>query len=171
MKYSVGDEVYWVESSSNYQKSVPCPMCFGQRFVTIILGNDESEKIECGYCQKGYDRASGIATVWQPDAVVHKGTISGVTTRNGIKYEIGYKSIDEHELFNKKDDAEIEREKRYRAEVERSEKWFLDNFIQAKKKQIWSVGYHRRSIKDAEKTIAWHKSRLGMIKDKDRNGI
>ena len=171
MKYSVGDEVYWVESSSNYSKSVPCPMCFGKRFVTIILGNEESERIECGYCQKGYDRASGIATVWKPDAVVHKKEISGVSTKNGIRYELGYRSIEEHEIFTNEDDANIEREKRYKLEVERSDRWFKDNFVNAKKNQVWSTGYHRRCIKDAKKTISWHEARLCMIKDKvDKNG-
>ena len=125
-----------------------------------------STKSECGFCKKGYDGPSGRATTWEPNAAIHKGKISGVTTRNGIRYEVDYKSIEEHEIFTKKEDADIERKKIYKREVERSELWFRESFIRAKENQIWSAGYHKRCIKSTQKTIDWHEARLGMIKDK-----
>jgi len=66
MKFSLGETIYWVESSCNYQKAVPCPMCFGKRLVTIILGDESQTKIACGFCERGHEGSTGIATVWEP---------------------------------------------------------------------------------------------------------
>jgi len=166
MKHNIGDFIYWVYSSTNYQKEIPCPMCFGKLFVTIILGDNSESKIECGYCQKGYERASGIATVWEAVALVKSGEISGVSTRNGTKYEVGYETLMSTEIFTSKKEAEAHRKVRYEEEILRANKWFKDNFVNAKKSQTWSTGYHRNCIKSAEKTISWHKDRLCMIKEK-----
>lgn len=166
MKYKIGDTIYWVEANTHYGKQIPCPMCFGKMFVTIILGDDSQTKIECGFCQHGMDRPSGIAKTWEPIAITYSGVITGVSSRDGIKYEVGYRSISERDIFESAQEAEVERLIRFEEVKTQAENWFKDNFVQAKKKQIWSAGYHRECIKREERTIEWHKFRLQMIKDK-----
>lgn len=168
MKYNIGDKVYWVYSESRYSKKIPCPMCFGNRMVTIILGDDSQIKSECGYCGRGDNGPSGTATTWEPIAIVKSGVITGVTTRSGIRYEVGFESLEEHELFSSELEAKKVREVKYKKEVERSERWFRDNFKRAKESQIWSTGYHRNCIKDNKKSIEWHQLRLAMIKEKKK---
>lgn len=170
MKYNIGDTVYWVEASTHYQKSIPCPMCFGKCFVTIILGDDSQEKIECGFCQKGYERACGIAKTWEASAMVCSGAITGVSSRDGVRYEVGYRSVYEHEIFTK-EEAELVRVEKLAEVTSQAEHWFKESFVNAKKNQIWSAGYHRECIKREKRTIEWHELRLGMIKDKKINPI
>ncbi len=163
MKYTLGDTAYWIESGTNYQKRIPCPMCFGKLFVTVILGDDTQEKVECGFCQRGVERPSGYATTWEASATVHLGIITGVSTKDGIRYEVGYKSLFEHEIYSESE-AELVRVAKFEEAKEQAEKLFRDSFITATKKQVWSAGYHRENIKRAERNIEWHKLRLGMIK-------
>lgn len=166
MKYKIGDIVYWVESSSNMEKTIPCPICFGKRFVIIILGDDTQEKIECGYCSHGIERATGYIKTWLPCAMVKSDRITGVSSRYGIKYELSNRQIEEQDIFDNEKDAEIEKEIRYKQEVERSQLWFKESFVSAKKSQVWSVGYHKNEIKRNQRTIEWHQERIGMIKVK-----
>ena len=168
MKFKIGDTVYWVEASANYGKEIPCPMCFGKRFVTIILGDDSQQKIECGFCQHGCDRASGIAKTWEPHAYISSGKITGFSQKDGPRYEIDYKNKFEHELFDNEKDAELVRECKYQEVKEQAEKWFTENFHNCSKKQIWSAGYHKSCIEREERTIEWHKARLCMIADKKK---
>lgn len=164
MKYNLGDTVYWVESSAYYQKQIPCPMCFGKCYVTIILGDDSQEKIECGFCQRGCDRPSGYATTWEPFAKVCSGVITGLSTKDGNRYEVGYRTINEHEIYTEAE-AQLVCQTKLKEETERAAFWFGESFVTAKKKQVWSAGYHRECIKREKRTIEWHELRLGMIKE------
>lgn len=162
---SIGDTVYWVEAYTNYGKSIPCPMCFGKRFVAIILGDGSKTDIECGMCSHGLDRATGQAKTWEPTALIHSGTISGISTKDGTKYEIGYSSVKDYECFASEAEADTVRDAKLKEMQERAAVYYKDNFINCKKKQIWSAGYHRSCIKSAEQTLQWHKMRLNMIEE------
>lgn len=166
-KYEIGQTVYWVESSCNYMKSVPCPICFGHRRVEIILGNKEVQPIECGYCAKGYQGPTGKATIWEPQSTIYEGEITGIKKNDFGKWEyiIGRRDVGELDLYTSKKDAQPKRDMMLETEKEKAEAWFKDSFVRAKKNQVWSVGYHREQIKHHKKSIEWHKMRLQMIKD------
>lgn len=170
MSKAIGDIIYWVESSANYGKEIPCPMCFGKRFVTLILGDDSKCEIECGYCSHGVDRPSGIAKTWEPHAAVRSGKITGISTRDGIRYEAGYTSLYAHETYDSQAIADEVCKSRLEEVKKHAEEWHIESFVNCKKKQIWSAGYHRESIKSAERNIEWHKMRLNMIKEKNKQG-
>lgn len=166
MKYKIGDAVYYVESSCNYKKSIPCQMCFGKRKVTIIKGDGTSIESECGACERGIERATGYMTVWEPEALVKSGVISGISTKDGLKYEVGYGNFRESELYLFEAEAEEVRLLKLEEEKERAALWFQNNFIQCTKKQIWSASYHAKRIESAERDISWHKARLCMIDER-----
>lgn len=165
MSYNIGDKAYWIESNTNYGKKIPCPMCFGKRFITLILGDDSQAQIECGFCSHGLERPSGFANTWEPAAIIHSGVITGVSNREGTKYEIGRCNLFAHELYSTEDEAKLVQEVKLKEVTEQAERWFKESFIRAKKQQIWSAGYHRNCIKSAERTISWHQLRLNMIKE------
>lgn len=166
MKYQLGQIVHWINSSCNYQKQIPCPMCFGKRFVTITLGDGSQIESMCGMCDRGIEHATGTATVWEPSAVVEAVTIQGISTRDGVQYEIGYRTVREHELFATQEEADIACAIELKRVKAQAEQYYKDNFRTCTKKQIWSAGYHRSCIEREERSIEWHKMRLGLIKDK-----
>lgn len=163
---SIGDTVYWVESHTHYGKSIPCPMCFGKQFVTIILGDGSNVKSECGMCSHGLDRATGQTKTWEAVALILSGAITGISTREGVKYEVGHTSVYQHECFDSEDEAIPVRDAKLKEMEERRDTWFKESFIRCKKTQIWNAGYHRGCIEDLERNISWHKARLGMIEDR-----
>jgi len=165
-KINIGDKVFYVEASSNYGKKVPCLICFGKKFAKIILGDDSIVEIECGGCKRGIDSPSGTMTVRQPSAVVREGVITGISMRNGLSYEVGYRNLNWHEIFKDKNKAEKEKEKRLKEVTEQAERHFKDKFKNCTENQLWSVRYHNSCIKSDERSIEWHKMRLNMIKDK-----
>ena len=165
---SIGDTVYWVESYTHYGKTIPCPMCFGKRFVTIILGDESRTEIICGMCSHGLDVATGQAKTWDAEAVIHSGVITGISTRDGYKYEVGHFTISAHDCLDSEEEAKPVREIRLKQAQEQRDSWKKDNFIQCKKSQIWSAGYHRSCIERAEQNIEWHKSRLNIIKKRKK---
>lgn len=166
MKYSIGDIVYWVYSSTHYEHSIPCEMCFGKRVVKIILGNDEVVTSECGACSHGMDYATGTMKTWKPIAIVHTGRITGVSTYGGTRYEVDGRSVSEHELFSNKEEAEKVREIKLQEAVAQANTNFQNKLNNCKKSQIWSTHYHRSRIEDAKRTIEWHQNRLAMIKER-----
>ena len=167
-KYNIGQTVFFVYTSNHYAKKIPCPMCFGEKFVTIILGDDSKELIECGFCSHGFERATGQATTWEPHAEIKSGEITGIEFNEGWTYKIGYERVREHKLYLSEEEAIPEREKQFKEVVKQADAFFLDHFVSTKKSQIWSVGYHRGQIKHLEKQIEWHKRRLGLIKQEGK---
>jgi hypothetical protein len=166
-KFKFGDIVYWVESSCNYCAKIPCPMCFGKLKVEIILGNGDREFIECGFCSHGYKGASGAADNWEPMSKIKSGPIVGIRNQSGgWAYDASIQSnLNENELFTSEAEAEPLQKIKLAEEISRKELWYRDNFIQAKKNQVWSAAYHRRSINDLLRSIEWHKMRLCLLKE------
>ena len=135
-------------------------MCFGELYVTIILGNKTKQKVECGFCQNGTSSPSGTATTWEPNAIVKSEKVSGFSLRSGISYELGCRNINESELYSSEDEAEKFRLIEFKRVSSQVRKWHLDKFVSCSKKQIWSIGYHKASIKTAQRSIEWHEQRL-----------
>lgn len=163
---ALGDKIYWVESSTSYGKYVPCTICFGKLHVTLILGDGSQMTVECDFCKHGLDEPRGKAKTWEPAAFIRSGTISGISTRNGIQYEVGHTSLKEHEVFSSEQEAEPVYQAKLKEVTETAAEWFKNSFVTCTKKQTWSAGYHKSRIKDAERTISWHQARLAMIENK-----
>lgn len=167
-KYNLGDFVYYVYSSIHMETTIDCPICFGKGSVVIILGNGEHQNTECDYCGHGLDRATGKVKTWEPKAEIKSGIIIGISTKNHIPiYDVGCSFFEEQELFSSEEEANPKLKEELKSVQERAKKWFIDSFRLATKKQTWSVGYHKRCIKDAKRTIDWHNERLRMIKGQD----
>ena len=164
----IGEKVWWVESYTNFGKSILCPMCFGKRFVTIILGDGSKTEIICGMCSHGLEIATGQAKTWEPAAFIRSGVITGISTREGAKYEVGHTSVFQHECFDSEEAAIPMQDSKLKEVQDLAEKYYKDNFIQCKKTQIWSAGYHREQVKYHERQIDWHLSRLNMIKERKK---
>lgn len=164
-KYNIGDLVYYVYASNHMEQTISCPICFGNKYCTLILGNDEKVESECGYCSSGFEGPRGYIKTYNPKAEVMSGVINGISMRDGIRYEVGYHSLRESELFTTKESAEPFRKIEEERVIEQAKKWSESNFVNCTKKQMWSAGYHRNQIKDAERKIEWHRSKISMIKE------
>lgn len=166
MSHAIGETVFWVESSTNYSKKIPCKMCFGKKRVQLILGDESVIDSSCGYCENGYFGPTGFCTIWEPMAEVKMGRITGISQRDGVRYEIGHKNLFHHEVYADAAIAEEIRKIKYEEVKKHAEEWSKENFVNCTKKQIWSAGYHQRCIEDAKRNIEWHTMRAKMIKER-----
>lgn len=162
--YNIGDKVWHATCKTTLTK-VTCPECFGKRYLTVILGDDSKVTIDCAGCASGYDPPKGYVTHYEHGADVSLVTIGRVEI-NPDHVEYGFNRVGgcmniakDTELFSTKEEAEI------RAK-QLSEEWDKDQLTKIHQKEkhdhtwSWHVHYHRKQIKDAEKTIEYAKKKL-----------
>ncbi len=161
----VGDSAWWAHNGTK-EVTHPCPVCYGKLSVTVILGNDESVVTPCDYCGKGYGGPTGVCKEWEWVAGACLVTISAIETNDSHEgKEVRYRTynhsmIDASDLFDTKEEAEARCEVRRQehAEDERKRREVLKEY--STKSFSWHVGYHRREVKNHERSLEWHKSRV-----------
>lgn len=57
-KYKIGD-VVWAAFAERRDITETCPVCYGKKSVTLILGNEDSVILPCDYCGKGFGYPKG----------------------------------------------------------------------------------------------------------------
>lgn len=168
--YNIGDKVWYAKRQSKKEK-VTCPECFGKRYLTVILGDDSKVTIDCAGCTAGYNSPTGYVTYYKRDIDVSKVTIGGIRiTCDCVEYEINKTScscniVKDSDIFWGRIEAEV------RAK-ELAEEWNKEQLAKIHRKVknnhtwSWHVHYHRKQIRDAEKTIEYATKQLNVAKDK-----
>jgi hypothetical protein len=169
-RYNVGDEVWLAEYDLESVKKT-CPICFGQKQVILILGNDDKVILPCDYCGKGFNEPTGVITEYE---YVAKATLIVITKIQSETNELGeqrkyyfnahYAAIED--LFNSKE-AALARcaEKIKRQELEDTTKAYR---IKANhlKSYSWNAGYHLREALHHEKQAGYHKQKAALCKER-----
>jgi len=155
-KFKIGD-VVWVPQAGSTQVDIPCPICFGKKVVTLILGNDDHVILDCEFCQKGFERSRGFVNEYQFVATAYPITIDAVCveTRQDkeiveyrvIHSEFSSSSYKESNLFATKEEAEAiakdmaDKQIAYESERENSRKKSVS------KSFTWNADYWMREAK------------------------
>lgn len=159
---------YWVAASTPHQVSVPCPVCAGQRWFTVILGSGETLQVECDGCGHGYDGPRGFIQQYQHEPAVKQVVVDRVASMPGSGreewsfYTLGKGYYDQRELFTTEADAMAHATVKAAAQHELN----MESYQRKKKKTQragWSVRYHREQIADMQRRIAWHESKIQSV--------
>ena len=174
-EYQVGDKVWWAKCGRE-GVTVPCPVCFGKREVTLILGNDDTVTLPCDYCGKGFRAPTGTVTEYKYIAEPQEVTITAIQTETNAK---GSEHRYYFDTFSLDNDVICETEEEAKAKcAEIAEKRRIDAETRAEnikhsqaKSYAWNAGYHMREAKRAEKAIEYHKKMAVICKarSKDRD--
>ena len=166
--YNINDKV-WHASRKSTQEQVVCPECFGKKYLTVILGDGSQVTIDCAGCSLGFDPPKGYVIYYKQDIDVKQVIIDGMRIeRDYVEYEINKTScscniVKSSHLFATKEEAEV------RAK-ELAEEWNKEQLAKIHRKEknnrtwSWHVHYHRRQIRDAEKTIEYATKQLDAAK-------
>lgn len=163
-EYNIGDKVWWATCGQR-EVTIPCPVCFGKLRVTLILGNGEQVKTECEYCTRGLESAKGYTHEYQRFSEVKEVVITGKEVReneNGRNVEYRYLNycLDDKNTFITKEEAETA----VKAMILEYENCEVERMNYKKKSNqshySWSVGYHRRRLKDAQREIDYHSRKI-----------
>jgi len=170
VKHKVGDTV-WVARCEWRTVQVTCPICFGKREVTLILGNGEKLAMSCDYCRKGYKGPYGTIGEYRYINKPEKFKITAVEIKVSEKGE-EVKYMSEHyilypdKVFNSEADA-IKKSEEMKKELEEKQK---EDKLKVKKHKnySWNAGYHLREVKECKRKIEYHTNMARLCKEKAR---
>lgn len=158
--FKIGD-VYWREAGGSAAITIDCPMCSGNKYVTVILGNDERYNVECEACGMGYRGPQGTITEYDVTPRAEQFVIDVVVSWRDDQWSVGDptgRTAYFHTLYATEAEA-------LTASVKRAEKLEESNMKGRRKKKYgkvssWKIQYHQRQIAEFEKQIAWHRKKI-----------
>jgi hypothetical protein len=163
-RFKVGDNV-WVATLEKRERWVTCPVCAGNRTVTVILGSGEHVQQRCDYCGAGYTYPLGEVredVVGEPFAkLVTIARVSAEDDGSGekVRYTTDQSFVYDHGDVFADDEAALARASEMAAEVAerraRVEQPQKDGSLRLRT-YAWSIGYHRREAKDLRRRAAQH---------------
>jgi len=171
-KYNIGDKV-WYAHFESITRSAICPECMGDRYLTVIMGDDSRVTIPCAGCSSGYDQPTGYVSYWESAPMVHQTTIDGMeVSKEKVKYKIetssySWRILHPEDVFDTSDEAAI-RAKEMSDEYNKKQldKLNKKDFQHRHRTWAWHVHYYRREIREAKKTIEFAEKKLSAAKEK-----
>jgi hypothetical protein len=178
-RFNLGDEVWVVHMVTKMIKET-CPDCFGDKLLTVVLGNGEVVAIDCSRCGQGYNPPTGVVEIRTFGPDVKQGVIAGVEiSEQKEKYQLSasdsisdfsYYSYDVDNIFLDRERAE-ERAKERAEELSQQQREKILRKERDGRTWAWNVSYHRHEIRRAEKSIEYHKEKLGIASKKVRKAF
>jgi hypothetical protein len=168
-KWKVGDEA-WLPKRVPRDVRLPCPVCFGQKVVTVILGNGEAVQTPCDCCGAGFEGPRGYVVDWTHDPAVERVRIIGVRCEEGedtqeTEYRIRDNGIArDADLFADEADALAAAKVRVAEQADWDDKRLRSKKDQTLKKASWLVGYHRRGAKECRRKAEYHDQRAALAR-------
>ena len=168
--YKVGDCV-WYASFGSEEVRVPCPVCYGNKKVLVILGNGDEVEVVCDYCSRGFEGAKGYVTEYQHTAKAEYMTI----TRRKIEEVFGEEKIEytsAHFLLTPERMFDTEQEALDCA-AEMAEKYAQEQAEKPKykneKSYTWNAGYHLRQAQSKYKEAQYHEAKAKVCKSRSKD--
>jgi len=165
-RFKIGDRAFKA-NYGRHEKMVTCPDCLGSTKVRVILGDGTELAIDCGGCDPGgYRGSTGAVKQYDYSTEARPYTVTSVkVSMDGVEYELNhfgggvYWTAKDGELFATVEEAMADGE-RQRAEREADENKRLMAKTKDAKSWAWNATYHRKCIKDHEKQIEYHKTKV-----------
>lgn len=171
-KYSVGDAIWHSRYGINPVVKT-CPVCFGKKEVTLILGNGDEVVLKCEYCVKGFNEPSGTITEYEYVAAASQRTITAinsVVTVNGEEreYMCGFTRLKNGDIFDTEGEALVRSE--YEAKEARKEQETKIEYLKKSKAKSfsWNAGYWMSQIRNAKKNIEQWEKRVQLCKARSK---
>jgi|ERR1039458_3737420 hypothetical protein len=162
---ALGDSKWIAKAAQHSKVSVPCPDCFGKKFLTVTLGDDSQVTIDCSTCASGFESPRGYVLIdhYEPDAervTIRSIELESIDNQPVYSGETFYRLL-ESELFEHYSEAlaravikarllAVEAEARFQRKEKDTHTW------------AWNVTYHRRSLKEAQRQLDYHTAKLAV---------
>lgn len=166
--YNIGDQV-WHATYTSKPTQRPCPVCYGQKEVRLILGNGDEVLIPCDYCGHGMNDPTGYITEYEYTPNAEPFLIGSVTlSKDSVEYRSGCNVLYPQDIFGTKEEA-------LARAAAKGEQQRLDDETQAHrikhnhyKTYAWNAGYHMRQVTDAKRRIAYHEKMARICKERSK---
>ena len=167
MRFEIGQQIWIGDFSPLAPVYEICPDCGGTGRLRVTFHDETQVSIDCQNCSVGYDPPTGRVQVYRQLAKARSAIITGLEI-NGKKtrwhvdgHSGGYRIIDDEDAFLSEAAALAWAEdhaKTYEQEQ-------CDRILQKEKDTrtwAWNASYHRRNIKEAQRSLEYHKSKLAV---------
>lgn len=169
LRFEIGQEV-WVASFESEAEYLTCPDCGGTKHIRCVLFDGSEVAIPCEGCRRGYEPPDGTVRVYRRRANAIPATVTGVEIYEGVaEWRTTHTYAKDEDVFATRDKA-LARAEVKAADADREERGRVLTKEKPTKSWAWHVHYHRKSIRDAEKNIAYHQSRLDYARTQAKAG-
>jgi len=160
-KYYIGDKV-WIADAGMKQIQIECPVCYGKKEVTLILGNGDSLVMPCDGCSVGYEPPKGYNIGYEYKALAVQDTIKEIRCeyhegRADIHYIfISNRYEEEANVFDNQEDAT--KLSAVRLEEHKAEEISRSDNVRGYQSKNYSrkAEYHLREVKRLAEEIEYH---------------
>jgi len=154
---------YFLPHHNPTQVSVPCPVCYGNKKVIVILGNGEHVYVECEGCGIGFEGPRGYVMEYRYDPFVSEFTVKEIHSMYSgewtLKSTTG-QTANWTQLYTDYNAAMAEAEKTMKECIDRNMRDSIGRTKHQREQKCWTIAYHEKCIKDWEKKIEWHRSKV-----------
>lgn len=162
MKFQMGQEV-WKATHDVEECRVTCPDCGGKGVIRVVMADDSIHSIECSNCKHGIYPPTGYVKYYAREPKVALVRIVGISLRNGkITYELDDFHSAEEPTLSETYEGALEIAQGLAAEHNAAELKRVSTKEKDTRSWSWNASYHRKQIKEAEKQIAYHTSKLNV---------
>lgn len=172
-EFNIGDTAWWAKYEYTSVNKT-CPVCFGNRCVVVILGDNTQVQAECDYCNREFNSYGYIVEheyITKTEEIKITGKeVSETSVGKEITYRHENYIFRDSDIYKTKEAAE----KRAIEKKEKAEKEKLERLERGKnshfKKYSWHVGYYQKKKRDALKDIEFCDRKIVYLKEKIKEG-
>ena len=163
-------QTFWLPGQATEQVMVECPICAGNKSVTVILGSGEHVTVNCDGCGLGYESASGVIKEYRHTPAAYQFVVAAVERYAPGEWYL--RSTDGRnayfsELRHTETSALAESAEKIAA-LEEQNMMYRAHKKKGLSKLAWTIRYHREQIRDAERQLEWHSQRVTPLEAKQK---
>jgi hypothetical protein len=165
------DQKVWYAGTKSTPIIDPCPVCYGDKFVTVVLGNNEVYQVECGYCRRGYMEPSGtVQERYEYVADVHAIHIVGMDASIGEDDNRYYDGVGNVRRLYYERDLYLTEEEALKAAQEKIELYTKSEYEKlwgkerADKSYSWHVGHYMNELRKSNRDIEFYQKKIQLFK-------
>lgn len=168
-KFLPGQTVYIIENKGQFYEK--CPACCGDKILRVLLGDDSIVEVACTGCENGYNGSTGYISLYSIECIVKEVIVRKVKSyydNDGYSYEGDFGLyLSDHNAYATYEEAKIAADKRTQEQIQ-------TNYATTKMKKDsvkgvgWTVRYHKHQIKELNKKLECHNSKIKEIASGDK---
>lgn len=164
LPFTIG-QTLWAPRTHGEKVRVTCPACLGLGVIEFKYG-DGVEAMRCDACACGYDGPRGYIEEYDFSPNVTEFVVADVESMHSGRWSLRATTgaVEYFETLCATEAEALAESVRRCAEQEERNMQSRQHKRNGKAKATWSAMYHKNQIKDLERQIAWHKSRLSPSK-------
>lgn len=161
-RFQIGDQA-WRATFDSTPAFVECPDCCGSGRLRVIMGDDTEVSIDCQNCKRGYLGPQGVLQVYDRTPRAEPVIVTGMEMdAERIRYRTSTSYlVDDADLFADEQQA-VARAQEIGEQFGAEERARIANKEKDTRSWAWNASYHRKAIKEAQRQIDYHTSKLAV---------